>query len=42
MAAELLRNLGWVGLGIGMVLVLTLVEAILRELTSRYTHRVAG
>ena len=42
MAAELMRNLGWVGLGIGMVLVLTLVEAILRELANRYTHRVAA
>jgi hypothetical protein len=42
MAAELMRNLMWVGLGTGMVLVLTLVEAILRELTNRYTHRVVG
>ena len=42
MAAELMRNLMWVGLGTGMVLVLALVEAILRELTNRYTRRVAG
>src|SRR4051794_14399812 len=42
MAAELMRNLIWVALGTGMILVLTLIEAILRELTNRYTHRVVG
>jgi hypothetical protein len=42
MAADLMSNAGWVGLGIGMVLVLTLVDAILRDLSNRYTRRVAG
>jgi hypothetical protein len=42
MAAELMRNLVWVGLGTGVVVLLTLIEAIFRELTNRYTHRVVG
>ena len=35
MASEFLRSFGWVGLGIGLVLVVTAVELLLRTTVAR-------
>jgi hypothetical protein len=35
MATDFLRSFGWVGVGIGLVLVLTAVELLLRTVVAR-------
>ena len=36
MVDEIIRSASWVGLGIGLVLLLTVLELLLRGLVSRY------
>jgi hypothetical protein len=36
MIGEIIRNLSWVGLGIGLVLLVTVLELLLRGLVTRY------
>lgn len=36
MTTEIIRSLTWVGMGVGLVLVVTTLELILRTLTNRF------
>jgi hypothetical protein len=36
MTTEIIRSLTWVGMGVGLVLVVTTLELILRALTTRF------
>lgn len=36
MIGDVIRNASWVGLGIGLVLLLTVLEMLLRGLVTRY------
>jgi hypothetical protein len=42
MAVKPLRNVGWVGLGLGITRRLTLPESVVRELIGRDTCPAAG
>jgi hypothetical protein len=36
MTTEIIRSLTWVGMGVGLVLVVTTLELVLRALTARF------